>query len=100
MTTEEVKTLDNIRNEMENIVRNHSIFAVSIEFRETILEIAKKYGWASCTACNSGLYIAVTRVYNAYLDEKKKEDEIRKFKHGEKRQKSTKRDGARTTDKG
>lgn len=78
MTETEYKQIENALPEIEKIIVSRSIFSVSIEFRELILEIAKKYNWTSCSTCNSGLFLTVEKVYNEFL--KMKEEKLKNEK--------------------
>lgn len=53
---------------IETTVRNQSASNLSIEFLTVINEIAKTHHLSNCQTCQRQLYIAITRIYDSYLD--------------------------------
>ena len=66
ITDKEYKILNKHRETMKTIIINRAISELSIEFREDVLELAKDKKLLNCN-CNSGIFTAVSRLYNAML---------------------------------
>lgn len=66
LTDKEYKLLNKHRETMKTIIINRAISDIPIEFREDVLELAKDKKLLNCN-CNSGIFIAVSRLYNAML---------------------------------
>lgn len=66
LTDKEYKILNKHRETMKTIIINRAISDIPIEFREDVLELAKDKKLLNCN-CNSGIFIAVSRLYNAML---------------------------------
>lgn len=66
LTDKEYKILDKHRETMKTIIINRAISDIPISFREDVLELAKDKKLLNCN-CNSGIFIAVSRLYNAML---------------------------------
>ena len=66
ITDKEYKILNKHRETMKTIIVNRAISTMSIEFREDVLELAKDKKLLNCN-CNSGIFTAVSRLYNAML---------------------------------
>lgn len=66
LTDTEYKILNKHRETMKMIIVNRAISTMSIEFREDVLELAKDKKLLNCN-CNSGIFTAVSRLYNAML---------------------------------
>ena len=66
LTDTEYKILNKHRETMKTIIINRAISELSIEFREDVLELAKDKKLLNCN-CNSGIFTAVSRLYNAML---------------------------------
>ena len=67
LTDKEYKLLNKHRETMKTIIINRAISELPIEFREDVLELAKDKKLLNCN-CNSGIFTAVSRLYNAMLD--------------------------------
>ena len=66
LTEKEYKLLNKHRETMKMIIVNRAISDIPISFREDVLELAKDKKLLNCN-CNSGIFIAVSRLYNAML---------------------------------
>ena len=66
LTDKEYKILNKHRETMKTIIINRAISDIPIEFREDVLELAKDKKLLNCN-CNSGIFTAVSRLYNAML---------------------------------
>ena len=66
ITDKEYKILNKHRETMKTIIINRAISELPIEFREDVLELAKDKKLLNCN-CNSGIFTAVSRLYNAML---------------------------------
>lgn len=55
---------------IELIVRNASASNISIDFRETIVRMGKRYNMIGCDSCNRELYLCICRLYDNYLEYK------------------------------
>ena len=66
LTDKEYKILNKHRETMKMIIVNRAISTISIEFREDVLELAKDKKLLNCN-CQSGIFTAVSRLYNAML---------------------------------
>lgn len=66
ITDKEYKLLNKHRETMKTIIINRAISELPIEFREDVLELAKDKKLLNCN-CNSGIFTAVSRLYNAML---------------------------------
>ena len=66
ITDTEYKVLNKHRETMKMIIVNRAISEIPIEFREDVLELAKDKKLLNCN-CNSGIFTAVSRLYNAML---------------------------------
>ena len=66
LTDKEYKLLNKHRETMKTIIINRAISEMSIEFREDVLELAKDKKLLNCN-CQSGIFTAVSRLYNAML---------------------------------
>ena len=66
LTDTEYKILNKHRETMKMIIVNRAISEIPIEFREDVLELAKDKKLLNCN-CNSGIFTAVSRLYNAML---------------------------------
>lgn len=62
----EYKLLDRHRDTMKMIIVNRAISEIPVEFREDVLELAKDKKLLNCN-CSSGIFTAVSRLYNAML---------------------------------
>ena len=67
ITDKEYKILNKHRDTMKMIIVNRAISTMSIEFREDVLELAKDKKLLNCN-CQSGIFTAVSRLYNAMLE--------------------------------
>ena len=67
ITDKEYKILNKHRETMKMIIVNRAISTMSIEFREDVLELAKDKKLLNCN-CQSGIFTAVSRLYNAMLE--------------------------------
>ena len=67
LTDKEYKILNKHRETMKMIIVNRAISELPIEFREDVLELAKDKKLLNCN-CNSGIFTAVSRLYNAMLE--------------------------------
>ena len=67
LTDAEYKILNKHRETMKLIIVNRAISDIPIEFREDVLELAKDKKLLNCN-CNSGIFTAVSRLYNAMLE--------------------------------
>lgn len=67
LTDKEYKLLNKHRETMKTIIINRAISNIPIEFREDVLELAKDKKLLNCN-CNSGIFTAVSRLYNAMLE--------------------------------
>ena len=66
LTDKEYKLLNKHRETMKTIIINRAISDIPISFREDVLELAKDKKLLNCN-CNSGIFTAVSRLYNAML---------------------------------
>ena len=66
LTNKEYKILNKHRETMKTIIINRAISDIPISFREDVLELAKDKKLLNCN-CNSGIFTAVSRLYNAML---------------------------------
>ena len=66
ITDKEYKILNKHRETMKTIIINRAISEITIEFREDVLELAKDKKLLNCN-CSSGIFTAVSRLYNAML---------------------------------
>lgn len=66
LTKNEYEILNRHRDTMKLIIVNRAISEISIEFREDVLELAKDKKLLNCN-CQSGIFTAVSRLYNAML---------------------------------
>ena len=66
ITDKEYKILNKHRETMKTIIINRAISDIPISFREDVLELAKDKKLLNCN-CNSGIFTAVSRLYNAML---------------------------------
>ena len=66
ITDKEYKLLNKHRETMKTIIINRAISDIPISFREDVLELAKDKKLLNCN-CNSGIFTAVSRLYNAML---------------------------------
>lgn len=80
LTDKEYKLLNKHRETMKTIIINRAISELSIEFREDVLELAKDKKLLNCN-CQSGIFTAVSRLYNAMLA---KEQELKQSKSNKK----------------
>ena len=83
LTEAEYKVLNKHRETMKTIIINRAISELSIEFREDVLELAKDKNLLSCN-CQSGIFTAVSKLYNAMLA---KEQELKQSKQNKKTKK-------------
>ena len=67
LTDKEYKLLNKHRETMKTIIINRAISDIPISFREDVLELAKDKKLLNCN-CNSGIFTAVSRLYNAMLE--------------------------------
>ena len=67
ITDKEYKILNKHRSTMKTIIVNRSISEIPISFREDVLELAKDKKLLNCN-CNSGIFTALSRLYNAMLE--------------------------------
>ena len=67
LTDTEYKVLNKHRETMKTIIINRAISDIPISFREDVLELAKDKKLLNCN-CNSGIFTAVSRLYNAMLE--------------------------------
>ena len=67
LTDKEYKILNKHRETMKTIIINRAISDIPISFREDVLELAKDKKLLNCN-CNSGIFTAVSRLYNAMLE--------------------------------
>lgn len=67
ITDKEYKLLNKHRETMKMIIVNRAISELSIEFREDVLELAKDKKLLNCN-CQSGIFTAVSKLYNAMLE--------------------------------
>ena len=66
LTDKEYKLLNKHRETMKTIIINRAISDIPISFREDVLELAKDKKLLNCN-CQSGIFTAVSRLYNAML---------------------------------
>ena len=66
LTDKEYKLLNKHRETMKTIIINRAISDIPISFREDVLELAKDKKLLNCN-CNSGIFTAVSRLYNEML---------------------------------
>ena len=66
LTKNEYEILNRHRDTMKLIIVNRAISELPIEFREDVLELAKDKKLLNCN-CQSGIFTAVSRLYNAML---------------------------------
>lgn len=66
LTKNEYEILNRHRDTMKLIIVNRAISEISVEFREDVLELAKDKKLLNCN-CQSGIFTAVSRLYNAML---------------------------------
>lgn len=83
LTDKEYKILNKHRETMRLIIVNCAISEIPISFREDVLELAKDKKLLNCN-CNSGIFTAVSRLYNAMLA---KEQELKQHKQTKKTKK-------------
>ena len=67
ITDKEYKILNKHRETMKTIIINRAISDIPISFREDVLELAKDKKLLNCN-CNSGIFTAVSKLYNAMLE--------------------------------
>ena len=79
LTDKEYKILNKHRETMKMIIVNRAISTISIEFREDVLELAKDKKLLNCN-CNSGIFTAVSRLYNAMLARDAEKNEAKQTK--------------------
>ena len=79
LTDKEYKILNKHRETMKMIIVNRAISTISIEFREDVLELAKDKKLLNCN-CNSGIFTAVSRLYNAMLARDAEKNESKQTK--------------------
>ena len=79
ITDKEYKILNKHRETMKTIIINRAISDIPISFREDVLELAKDKKLLNCN-CNSGIFTAVSKLYNAMLA---KEQELKQSKNAE-----------------
>ena len=79
ITDAEYKILNKHRETMKMIIVNRAISELSIEFREDVLELAKDKKLLNCN-CQSGIFTAVSKLYNAMLA---KEQELKQARSAE-----------------
>lgn len=72
LTKEDYEILTPYLPTIEMIVRNASASNISIDFRETIVRMGKRYNMIGCDTCNRELYLCICRLYDKYLDYKNK----------------------------
>ena len=68
LTKEDYDILTDNLPTIEMIVRNASASNISIDFRETIVRMGKRYNMIGCDTCNRELYLCICRLYDKYLD--------------------------------
>ena len=64
---------------MKTIIINRAISDIPISFREDVLELAKDKKLLNCN-CNSGIFTAVSRLYNAMLAKDAERNEAKQTK--------------------
>ena len=79
LTDKEYKILNKHRETMKTIIINRAISDIPISFREDVLELAKDKKLLNCN-CNSGIFTAVSRLYNEMLA---KDELLKKSKNAE-----------------
>lgn len=72
LTKEDYEILTPYLPQIETIVRNESCSNIPLDFRNTIVEMGKKYKTISCDSCNRELYLCICRLYDKYLEYKNK----------------------------
>ena len=82
LTDAEYKILNKHRETMKTIIINRAISDIPISFREDVLELAKDKKLLNCN-CNSGIFTAVSRLYNAMLE---KDELLKQSKNAESKQ--------------
>ena len=79
LTDKEYKILNKHRETMKTIIINRAISDIPISFREDVLELAKDKKLLNCN-CNSGIFTAVSRLYNAMLARDAEKNEAKQTK--------------------
>ena len=79
LTDKEYKLLNKHRETMKTIIINRAISDIPISFREDVLELAKDKKLLNCN-CNSGIFTAVSRLYNAMLARDAEKNEAKQTK--------------------
>ena len=79
LTDKEYKILNKHRETMKTIIINRAISDIPISFREDVLELAKDKKLLNCN-CNSGIFTAVSRLYNAMLARDAEKNESKQTK--------------------
>lgn len=79
LTDKEYKLLNKHRSTMKTIIVNRAISEIPISFREDVLELAKDKKLLNCN-CQSGIFTAVSRLYNAMLAKEQELKQIKKTK--------------------
>ena len=79
LTDKEYKLLNKHRETMKTIIINRAISEITISFREDVLELAKDKKLLNCN-CNSGIFTAVSRLYNAMLARDAERNEAKQTK--------------------
>lgn len=72
LTKEDYKILTPYLPDIEKIVTNASCSNISLDFRNTMVEMGKRYKIISCDSCNRELYLNICRLYDKYLEYKNK----------------------------
>lgn len=68
LTKEDYDILADNLPTIEMIVKNASASNISIDFRDTIVRMGKRYNMIGCDSCNRELYLCICRLYDKYLD--------------------------------
>lgn len=90
ITDKEYKLLNKHRETMKTIIINRAISDIPISFREDVLELAKDKKLLNCN-CNSGIFTAVSRLYNAMLARDAENSTLSKRNYEAKQTKKTKK---------
>lgn len=84
-TKEDYEILTPYLPDIERIVRNESCSNIPLDFRNTIVDMGKKYKTISCDSCNRELYLCICRLYDKFLEYKNKLNKNGKKRRTEKK---------------